>query len=72
MANTVTAKPGQCLLDVAMAGTGSVEAALELAAAKGIAITDALTPGDTLPQLALRDGKVVAYYQAQGIIPASN
>ena len=73
MPTTVTVKPGQRLLDIAIANAGSVEAVLAMAAAAGISVTDPLTAGQELPApAAMLDGKVVAYYQAQGIEPASN
>ncbi len=59
---------GQSLVDVALQELGSVEALFALADANGLAITDALRPGQALsiPDAAVALPDVAAYFVQRG------
>ena len=71
MPATVTVKPGQCLLDIALHTSGSAEAAFAIARINGLSVTEDLAPGAELLTSGISDGNVAAYYAANRLLPAS-
>lgn len=69
-----TARDRQTLLDVALQRGGTIEIALDLAAANGMSLTDRLEDGQelTVPEpVAEGNARVVALYRAYGVEPAT-
>jgi len=62
---------GQSLIDIAIQECGSAEAAILIAIANGIAVTDELTPGVGLIIPGASNKAVAAYYAARNIKPAT-
>lgn len=70
----VVVKDRQTVLDVAVQYGGSVETAMEIAAANGVSITERLDDGQELsvPEpLSNGDARTVALYGAHGVEPAT-
>lgn len=64
---------GQCLLDIAVQETGSIENVLELAILNDISITDELVPEEDVNVSAdlIHQKKNLQYYRARELKPAS-
>lgn len=71
MPTTAIAKPGQCLVDIALQYCGAAEASWDIASLNGISVTDSPSPGATLLLPPVVNAEVVAYYAANRIEPAS-
>lgn len=56
--SSVSVAPGQSLYDIAVQHAGSAEAVFGIAAANGLAVTDALTPGQVLQVPEVADKRV--------------
>lgn len=70
----VTVMDGQSVLDVAVQCCGGLEAAMAIAVANGIGLTDRLADGQVLnvaESAAGVDRRTVAIYRAHGIVPAT-
>lgn len=74
----IEVKERQTLLDIALATAGTVEAAIEIAEANGLSLTDELGDGRELevpdrvaPGGNTADARVVRRYGAQGVEPAT-
>lgn len=67
--SNVEVKDGQTLLDIALSECGVAEAAWDIALANDIAITD--TPDTVSLTLLVGNKKIVAYYEANNIVPAT-
>lgn len=62
---------GQSLLDVAVVTTGTVETAVALAAANGMAVTDALESGQELELVGVQRRDIVQRFAVSGMEPAT-
>ncbi len=62
---------GQSLLDVAVVATGTVETAVALAAANGMAVTDALESGQELELVGVQRRDIVQRFAVSGMEPAT-
>lgn len=67
--SSVSVAPGQSLYDIAVQYAGSAEAVFGIAEANGLAVTDALTPGQALQVPAVIDKRVRRIMQ--DYVPAS-
>lgn len=74
----IEVKERQTLLDIALMTAGTVEAAIEIAEANGVSVTDELGDGQVLevpdrvsPGGNTADARVVRRYRAQGVEPAT-
>lgn len=68
----VKVKDGQTLADISIQEYGSMEAAMELARANGMSITDIPAPGSELQlQDAVYDKTMADYCRANGVSPAT-
>ncbi len=68
-----TAREGQCLVDIALAATGSVEGVWALALRNGLSVTGELGHGTEIAWEAgdVTDARVAEKYAAEGICPAT-
>lgn len=68
-----TAREGQCLVDIALAATGSVEGVWALALRNGMSVTGELGHGTEIAWEAggVTDARVAEKYAAEGICPAT-
>lgn len=68
-----TAREGQCLVDIALAATGSVEGVWALALRNGLSVTGELGHGTEIAWEAgdVADARVAEKYAAEGICPAT-
>ncbi len=68
MNKTTIITEGQSLMDVAIQELGTVAALFDLAAANGLAITDALLPGQVLsiPPSLVAQPELSGYFQSSG------
>lgn len=68
----IISKDRQCLLDLALIATGSVEGAVDIAVANGISLTSELDAGTELsiPGRVL-DARVVEKYGNENVLPAT-
>lgn len=68
-----TTREGQCLVDIALATTGSVEGVWALALRNGLSVTGALDHGTEIAWDSedVVDARVAARYVAEGICPAT-
>ncbi len=69
---TIKAQQGQTLLDIALAGTGSVEAVWEMAVRNDMQVDGDVLAGSDYLVPAVLEKTVTEYYHAQGITPATN
>jgi hypothetical protein len=71
----IKVKTGQSLIDIALQTTGTVEAAIDIAAASGLSMTDEPEPGTTLNIPAAGSvaaaRQVTERYRTGGIFPAT-
>jgi hypothetical protein len=69
----IAAQVGQSLLDVAIECCGSLDAVLTIATRNGLSVTEKLTAGRQIEiaQGDVVDRRVVDYYAARGISPAT-
>lgn len=70
----ITVKERQTLLDIALMTAGTVAAAIEIAEANGLSLTDELSDGQELevPEpTSAREAQIVRRYRAQGVEPAT-
>lgn len=67
------AREGQCLVDVALEVTGSVEGAWKLALLNGLSLTGDVEQGQEIGYEAdsVEDARVVSRYEAEGVHPAT-
>ncbi len=68
---TTKAQQGQTALDVALAECGALEAAWDVAALNGLALTDALVAGTDVIVPQWPQNPVAAFYKANGISSAT-
>ena len=68
---TITAQSRQTLFDVAIQHCGSIEAAFTIASLNNIAVTSSFSGPTLLSIPAELDKKIVNYYAAQKIVPAT-
>ena len=61
----------QTMLDVALATCGSAEAIYAIALANGKSVSDILAVGEELQDVAVLDGDIVGYLQANKIVPCT-
>lgn len=71
MTNTIKALNRQSLLDIALQTAGSMEAAIDLAQANGLELSDDLIDGQCLQTIPERNSDIVARYDAEHIRPAT-
>lgn len=69
----ITAADRQSLWDIALQTCGSIEAVFELAEANGLAVTDALAPGQVIEYSpdSIRDKQAARYYANNRVIPST-
>lgn len=69
----VTAKEGQCLVDIAIQTLGTVEGVLSLAMRNGLRLTETLPQGTVLEYdlSEIEDRRVVEAYRREGVLPAT-
>lgn len=70
----ITVKERQTLLDIALMTAGTVAAAIEIAEANGLSLTDELSDGQVLevPEpTSEREAQIVRRYRAQGVEQAT-
>lgn len=69
----ITVADRQSLWDIALQTCGSIEAVFELAEANGLAVTDALTPGQVIAYSpdSIRNKQVVQHYANHRVIPST-
>lgn len=67
----ITVSQRQSLLDLALQYGGSMEAAMEIAAANGVSITDDLNDGQQLAMPVPQNKDVTNYYVIHDICPAT-
>ena len=70
MRNT-TVLNGQTMFDIALQHCGSIEAAFEMAALNDVPVTSLLQPGATILLPEITNKRIVAYYQAHRVEPAT-
>jgi hypothetical protein len=68
----ITVLNGQSLFDVAVRTAGSAEAALAIAAANDLSVTDALPAGMALAVPEVVNKQVADYYRVNAIAPATD
>ncbi|KAA2244564.1 hypothetical protein F0L74_00890 [Chitinophaga agrisoli] len=70
---TVNVKPHQCLMDLSMQRTGSINALFDFALANGISITDDLVSGSALwaPDVEIADRRTFQTLKDEQVIPAN-
>lgn len=61
----------QCLIDIALATTGSVEGVVSLASLNGLNPTQPLRLGRQIRSQEVIDSNVIQRYDARGIVPAT-
>lgn len=68
-----TAREGQCLVDIALAATGSVEGVWALALRNGLSVTGEISHGAEIAWEAedVADARVAGKYASEGICPAT-
>lgn len=73
MQQSVNSIESQSVFDIAIQKYGTVEAAIDIAVANDISVTDALTPGTKLllPDTAPVNADVLKYYETNVIKPAT-
>ncbi len=64
-------KRGQSLIDIAVQGCGSAEAAYDLASLNGLSITDSPVPGSVFVIPGVVNNAVSSLYMEKGIAPAT-
>lgn len=70
---TIATKEGQCMLDLCMQATGSIDAVVAIAQANGLSITDVLEVDQAIAiNAAVVDARAVAYFNIAGNLPASD
>lgn len=62
---------GQSLLDVAIQGAGTIEAALDVAIKNNVSVTDDLSAGAEIAIPTVQNKAVANYYAARSIRPAT-
>lgn len=64
-------KRGQSLIDIAVQGCGSAEAAYDLASLNGLSVTDSPTPGSNVVVPGVVNAAVSSYYSERDVVPAT-
>lgn len=69
----ITVLHNQNIFDIAIQQCGTVLAALPIALANGLEVTDSLLPGQVLimPQASPKDQTIQTYYRKKNILPAT-
>jgi len=62
---------GQTLFDIALQYCGSIEAAFDIASLNDMPVTSSLRPGETIRLPDVANKRVVNYFKANGIKPAT-
>jgi len=69
---TITVREGQCFLDLAMQHAGDASAAVQMAFANLLPVTQIFTAGTLLQKPAVVDENIVTVFKTEKAIPASS
>ena len=70
--SSVVVRPGQTLADIAVEHLGGMERVFDLATLNGLAITDELTPGQSLELPEIENSRAKRFHDARTNSPAAN